>query len=162
MKRLLAAAFRHEPFALLLRVAVFILAPRHRVGVAGIVFDGDGRILLLEHVYRHRIPRGLPGGWVGKGEDPAAALRRELREEVGLDVEPEQIILCASSGRTRRLFSSSSLNIIFRCRLAGGEPDPGRSSEILAFRWADPKAPGVTLLALHRTALEKALNALPS
>ncbi len=56
--------------------------------VAGLLRDGD-RILLC-----HRSPRrrwypdvwDLPGGHVEPGEQPGAALARELREELGIDV----------------------------------------------------------------------------
>ncbi|MBO2458658.1 NUDIX hydrolase [Actinomadura violacea] len=57
--------------------------------VGGIVRDGGGRLLLVR---RGRPPgQGLwsvPGGRVEPGEDDAAAVVRELREETGLDVAP--------------------------------------------------------------------------
>ena len=42
----------------------------------------EGRVLLVRHSY----VRGwlLPGGGVGRGEAPADAIVRELREEIGL------------------------------------------------------------------------------
>ena len=51
-------------------------------GVAGAVFDDQGRLLLV----RQRYAPGwrLPGGGVARGEAPAKAVLRELREEVGL------------------------------------------------------------------------------
>ena len=51
-------------------------------GVAGAVFDGQGRVLLVKQSYM----RGwrLPGGGVDRGEPPADAVLRELVEEVGL------------------------------------------------------------------------------
>ncbi|HZC30834.1 MAG TPA: NUDIX domain-containing protein [Gaiellaceae bacterium] len=49
----------------------------------------DGRILLAR---RDREPGAgkwdLPGGFLDEGEEPIAGLRRELREETGLEVEP--------------------------------------------------------------------------
>ncbi len=55
--------------------------------VGGIVRDGTGRLLLVR---RGRPPgEGLwsvPGGRVEPGEDDAAAVARELKEETGLDV----------------------------------------------------------------------------
>jgi 8-oxo-dGTP pyrophosphatase MutT (NUDIX family) len=53
------------------------------VGVLGLVLDGGGRVLLVEHTYR----RGwyLPGGGARRKEPLDEALRRELREEVGIE-----------------------------------------------------------------------------
>jgi 8-oxo-dGTP diphosphatase len=46
----------------------------------------DGRLLCVRESYRPGL--GLPGGGLNPGEAPAAAARRELFEEVGLDLEP--------------------------------------------------------------------------
>ena len=50
-------------------------------GVAAAVEGDDGRVLLV----RHRYAPGwrLPGGGVGRGEPPQAALLRELGESMG-------------------------------------------------------------------------------
>ena len=61
--------------------------------VAAVLRDGD-RVLLC-----HRSPRrrwypdvwDLPGGHVEPGEGPGAALARELREELGIDVAAPQV-----------------------------------------------------------------------
>ena len=59
--------------------------PRFRVGVLALVKSPSGRILLLKHRFHPR-PWGLPGGWLEPGETPAAGMRRELLEELGVDV----------------------------------------------------------------------------
>lgn len=53
------------------------------VGVLGLVVDDQGRILLVEQTYRHGWY--LPGGSVRRKEPLDEALRRELREEVGVE-----------------------------------------------------------------------------
>jgi len=56
--------------------------------VAGALIDGDGRVLLAERP-EGKAMAGLwefPGGKVHHGEMPEAALIRELKEEIGIDV----------------------------------------------------------------------------
>ena len=50
------------------------------------VTDEAGRVLLVRHTYGDRARWELPGGWVQHGEEPAEAARREVHEEVGIDV----------------------------------------------------------------------------
>jgi 8-oxo-dGTP diphosphatase len=56
--------------------------------VAGILQDDDGRVLLAERIGDSPFA-GLwefPGGKVNDGESPAAALKRELCEELGIAI----------------------------------------------------------------------------
>ncbi|MBK8135413.1 MAG: NUDIX hydrolase [Chloroflexi bacterium] len=57
------------------------------MGVVGIILDPTDRVLLAEHVYHPLVPWGVPGGAVGRGEDPATALAREFQEELAMTVE---------------------------------------------------------------------------
>ena len=51
-------------------------------GCRVLAFDDAGRILLIRHSYGSGNWM-LPGGGIGRGEDPLAAALRELREETG-------------------------------------------------------------------------------
>jgi 8-oxo-dGTP pyrophosphatase MutT (NUDIX family) len=63
----------------------FVLRPEVP-GTMVAVTDPAGRVLLVRHTYGDRARWELPGGWVQAGEDPAEAARREVLEEVGIDV----------------------------------------------------------------------------
>ncbi len=58
------------------------------VAVAGVVWNQEGQVLLIR---RRNPPRAgqwsLPGGKLERGETLEAAVRREIREETGLEVE---------------------------------------------------------------------------
>jgi len=48
------------------------------------IIEKSGKLLLLDHTYIKGY--GLPGGMVKAGEDIETALRREIKEETGLDI----------------------------------------------------------------------------
>ncbi len=50
-----------------------------------------GRILAVQQSYRTN--PSWPGGGIRRGEEPREAARRELREELGLDIGPDDLVL---------------------------------------------------------------------
>ena len=66
----------------LVRVWWFVARP-HAEGVFAAVWWED-RLLLIRNSYR--TGESTPGGRLGRGEPPLEGARRELREEVGLDL----------------------------------------------------------------------------
>jgi ADP-ribose pyrophosphatase YjhB (NUDIX family) len=97
------------------------------VTTAVAIFDDQGRVLLLEHVFRPDSGWGLPGGFMCGGEQPEAGLRREIREEIGIELEAVELLFARSLGRLLQV------EIYFRAR-AAGIPEP-RSFEIKRAEW---------------------------
>ncbi|MFD5512254.1 NUDIX domain-containing protein [Streptomyces sp. NPDC127051] len=66
---------------------------RATASAAAIVSDEQGRVLIVNPVYKERW--NLPGGHIEEGELPTAAARREVREEIGLDLEIGDLLVTA-------------------------------------------------------------------
>ncbi|MFE2144528.1 NUDIX domain-containing protein [Streptomyces sp. NPDC059456] len=65
------------------------------ITAASVLFtDAVGRVLLVEPAYGRPGRWNLPGGGIDSdlGETPRAAARREVREELGLDLEPGRLL----------------------------------------------------------------------
>ena len=62
-----------------------------RDGAVVAVWLDDGRILAVQQSYRANL--SWPGGGIRRGEQPREAARRELREELGLDIRPDDLVL---------------------------------------------------------------------
>jgi len=102
------------------------IQPRYSVGVVGVVFNEQAEVLLVEHVFHARLPWGLPGGWTDRSEDPAAAVEREMREELGLTVDAHTVLLVECT-------QSNHLDIAFLCTAQGEIGD--LSYELLSYQW---------------------------
>jgi len=100
---------------------------RFTVTVAATLFDDERRVLLLEHVFRADQGWGVPGGFIVKGEQPEEALRRELREEISIDIDEVKLLF------TRTLVRLKQVEIYYRARVVG-EPKPS-SFEIKQAQW---------------------------
>lgn len=96
------------------------------MGVVGVLFDDAQRVLLAEHVYHPKVPWSIPGGGVGRGEDPAVALMREYQEELAMSVT---VVTPLTVERTYL----GHVDIAFLCT-SDAEPTVS-SDEILAAQW---------------------------
>jgi ADP-ribose pyrophosphatase YjhB (NUDIX family) len=88
------------------------------VGVTGAVVR-DGKVLFVRRNYEpSKGTWTLPGGFAEHTETLDEAVKRELREETGIEVE----VLGVVGVRTRYTEKHGAVLVIFRCALVAGEP----------------------------------------
>jgi ADP-ribose pyrophosphatase YjhB (NUDIX family) len=123
--------------------------PKFTAGAVGVIFNDQGQVLLVEHVFHPYAPWGLPGGWIDRNESPSETVIRELQEELHLTVEARSLLLVETD-------FGNHLDFAYLC--AAKSPVGQLSSELLGYGWYDTNA----LPKLHRfhyrailTALEK-------
>lgn len=82
-------------------------------GVFAAITDERGRLLCVKHSYGDK-RWSLPGGGIEDGETVMEALKREVREETGFEVEPDKLIGSYSRPEAGRQ------SLLIRCRIVGG------------------------------------------
>jgi 8-oxo-dGTP diphosphatase len=78
----------------------------------------------------------LPGGFVEEDEHPLDTVRRELREETGLEVEPLDFLGVWMDRYSEDESGPSTLNLYWRARVVGGEPQA--ADDVSELRWFAP------------------------
>ena len=101
------------------------------------VADARGRLLLARRAGEPwQGYWDTPGGFLEEGEDPLDALRRELREETGLDVEPERFVGAFVDRYGDGPAAPFTLNLYWTARIVGGEPRA--ADDVSELRWFAP------------------------
>lgn len=103
--------------------------PHKQIGVA-VVWDSQGQVL-IDRRPQDGLLGGLwefPGGKVEPGETVAACIRRELQEELAIDVEVGDRLMTLDHAYTHFKVTLH----VYHCRHLGGEPQPLACDEI---RW---------------------------
>lgn len=130
------------------------------VAVTAVVLDDAGRLLLIR-----RTDNGLysiPGGAQEIGETPTDAVRREVKEETGIDIDVTGLVgvfsdprhvIAYDDGEVRQEFS-----VCVRARPIGGHPR--RSDESSDVLWAEPTL--LSSLPMHPSIRRRIDHALTS
>ncbi len=98
--------------------------PTHIVAVDGIVENDRNEVLLVKH--KHHGVYTIPGGQVEVGENLIDALKREIKEEAGIDVDVNKLICVSSNTCTYQGYNGygivpTKVMFGFVCKYLGGE-----------------------------------------
>jgi len=110
-------------------LAAKLVRPRFRAGVAAVVFDEQGRVLLFKHTYR-KFEWGLPAGGLEYNEQPENAIVREFFEETGMQIEVQKLLLAESAKEDHHV------SLIYLCKIVSGMFK--ESLEISEMKYFDP------------------------
>lgn len=105
------------------------------VGVAALIRDEQGRVLLVHRTYSNEEPWALPGGWLEGTDSLEETVRRELLEETGL-----QVRVCDVAAVQRADFA---IIVLLRAEFEarpGVEPTRAfrPSAEVSEIAWVEP------------------------
>ena len=125
------------------------------VGVGAIIVDERGRVFLARRGRKAKNERGLwefPGGSVEMGERLVDALKREIREEYGVEIEVGELLdvvdhILPTEGQ-------HWVSPTFICRLASGEPTIREPEKCAEIGWFAPDQVPPDLTVISRENLE--------
>jgi ADP-ribose pyrophosphatase YjhB (NUDIX family) len=94
----------------------------------------------------------VPGGFLEEGEDPLDGVCRELKEETGLEIEPERFLGIWMDRYGGDSTAEATLNLYWTARVVGGEAAP--ADDVSELRWdARDELPGADELAFENVPL---------
>ncbi|HEX6495523.1 MAG TPA: NUDIX hydrolase [Acidobacteriaceae bacterium] len=134
-------------------------------GVGAVVLDGDGRVLLVRRGQQPLLGEwSLPGGALELGERLEDGVRREVQEETGLDVEPEEIVAVfdhiSHAGDDQARVRFHYVLVDYRCSLRSGTL--ASATDATDARWASWNEltghGGLTIRPFTLSVIRKALD----
>jgi ADP-ribose pyrophosphatase YjhB (NUDIX family) len=115
----------------------FVSYASSKVTAGALVIDDGGRVLLARRaVEPYRGKWDIPGGFLEEGEHPLDGLKRELREETGLEVEPLECLGVWMDIYGGDSTAEATLNFYWTARTLSGEASP--ADDVDDLRWFAP------------------------
>lgn len=103
-----------------------------------LVEDGAGRVLLARRaIDPDKGKWDIVGGFLDEHEHPLDGLRREVREETGLEVEPDEFVCATVDWYGDGPDAAATLNLTWTARIVAGEPAP--ADDVAELRWFPPE-----------------------
>jgi mutator protein MutT len=147
--RILSGVWRRVPKRVR-RFSLVLLNARFTVTVGAVIVDEQKRVLLLQHRFRPGNDWGIPGGFIHPREQPEEAMRRELREEIGLEVDNLELAFINT------LQVVQQVEIVFRAT-PRNEAQPN-SIEARHIEWFEVTALPPDLVNYQRWMIQRALQ----
>lgn len=102
--------------------------------VCALVLDDERRVLLARRKFEPQAGKwDVPGGFLEEDEEPLDGLRRELREETGLEMEPLELAGIWADRYGGSDDATATLNLYWTARIVSGEPTA--ADDVSELRW---------------------------
>lgn len=110
------------------------MAPKKKIKVTAAIIKHEGKILITER------PEGthlegfweFPGGKKENNENLEECVTREIREELGIQINPDKLLLSVTHEYESKIVELYA----FLCSLVNGSPAPLEGQKM---RWVDPE-----------------------
>ena len=107
--------------------------------VGALIFNDAGEVLMIR-THKWSNLWGIPGGKIKWGEPSVGALRREIKEETGLDVTDIEFVLVQDCIHSKEFYRDAHFVLLnYTCRCAG-KPVVKLNDEAREFRWVTTDA----------------------
>ena len=118
--------------------------------VSAVCVDDERRLLLARRgIEPFKDKWDLPGGFLEENEEPLDCLRRELREEAGVEIEPLELLGVWLDRYGGDGAAQTTLNLYWTARIVDGTPEP--DDDVAELRWFGPDEIPVDELAFPHT-----------
>jgi 8-oxo-dGTP diphosphatase len=122
-------------------VAADVLVVRPREGAQEGECEGGREVLLIRRANEpFRGSWALPGGFVEMDEDVPDAASRELREETGLEIRPEELVEVGVFGRPGRDPRGRTISVVYAARVSAGGGCVRAGDDAAEAEWFDAGA----------------------
>jgi 8-oxo-dGTP diphosphatase len=111
---------------------------RPKIGT-GVIIIKDGKVLVLRRKGNHAPKYAIPGGHFEMGETFEESAKREMREELGIDLIDPKVIAVTNNLETYREEGKHYISVILLAEKFSGEPKIMESDKHEDMHWCDPR-----------------------
>ena len=103
--------------------------------VGALIFNARNEVLMIR-THKWSDKWGIPGGKIKRGEKAVAALRRELREETGLNITDIRFVLVQDCISSKEFYRNAHFVLLnYTCRATARNPQVVLNEEAQAYQW---------------------------
>jgi phosphoglycolate phosphatase len=105
--------------------------------VGALIFDPEGKVLMIR-THKWSDLWGIPGGKIKLNEAAEDALRREVREETGLEIDEVKFAIAQDCIGSKEFYRDAHFVLLnYTCRSAGGKVTLNDEAE--EYQWILPR-----------------------